>query len=906
MIIVSLIALVPLGMLLATLVWLSVVLLRRQDHTREGFAFAASASITSMAATVIAAVADKETPWGALGNFVRFALHMPLESEQPRIADHLLIVFVFTALCYFLFRLYETWDGAISVSDHTKQRYREPRNLLLDGSAEAARVLMRKPALEKYSAATRPLESPLPSPQDTLAWHVQAYELLCLRSKRYEFDADHGWHDQAHCWIGSNRNTRNLVAMRCANSDLSKSDLESFVHYVERVATQRGQSMLDAELIMAIRESRAAHTTQVGHHLIKCETEETLLTDLVDFSDYYMALRRRVEREPLADSALTLAQVYVPPHCRDESGASRIKFEEYLDAWLVEPGQRQLALLGEYGQGKSTAALYSAYRLSNQSSRPRIPILLDLRGKSPRNETPEDLIAGWAFPFGVNPQAVMKLLIAGRAFLILEGFDEMALVGDSETRVAHFQALWKFCYPAAKLLITGRPNFFLDDREMRVALAISKTDAAGPYCEALHLEPFTIDQIDTALRASPVHTRSEIVALAQRDAKFYEIVSRGSLLYVVSQLWEREQLSTHAEQLTSAFIMDLFIRHSLRRQGEKASAVAPQFMILNEGERAFFMSGVAAYMGAHVLPNQIGRTDFDKAIKALYEAIPEGASSVKSGLEQRTLRPLRERLKDAGDPIEEASNDIRACGLLVVDHSTLGALRFAHKSFMEYLMAAAFADFVLRENRERANALVSASGLGARHILRSPEATAFFAEIVGAAADSKHTPASKRLFDMIVSGQGRSRILGRAVSAFAVQALIASAAPYGYAQSPRWLNVLRSALSLRFVTLAMFTTSLLFLQMEVMKVAESGALGGLGPSWLWSPLAGYSGFMLIIMALSGSAYMVGGSGASGLVRLWFTSCVFLGMSESDIGKITGTRWVLPIARFLEIDGRIST
>src|SRR5205807_2592999 len=117
--------------------------------------------------------------------------------------------------------------------------------------------------------------------------------------------------------------------------------------------------------------------------------------------------------------------------------------------------------------------------------------------------------------------------------------------------------LWRFCYPAAKILITGRPNFFLDDREMRAALGIFKSSAAGPYCEALHLEPFSLEQIGYALRAASPKTRNEIVDLASKDEKFREIVSRGSLLYVVSQLWEREDLSKYAGRITSAFVMDM-------------------------------------------------------------------------------------------------------------------------------------------------------------------------------------------------------------------------------------------------------------------------------------------------------------------------------------------------------------
>ena len=98
----------------------------------------------------------------------------------------------------------------------------------------------------------------------------------------------------------------------------------------------------------------------------------------------------------------------------------------------------------------------------------------------------------------------MRLLIAGRLALVFEGFDEMALVGDAEIRLKHFRTLWQFAYPRAKILVTGRPNFFLDEEEMKAALGISKPIGDRPYCEALRLAPFNPEQIrDCLLYTSP-------------------------------------------------------------------------------------------------------------------------------------------------------------------------------------------------------------------------------------------------------------------------------------------------------------------------------------------------------------------------------------------------------------------
>ena len=73
----------------------------------------------------------------------------------------------------------------------------------------------------------------------------------------------------------------------------------------------------------------------------------------------------------------------------------------------------------------------------------------------------------------------MKLAMAGRLCLIFDGFDEMSGVADIESRINHFRALWRFFYPSAKILITGRPNFFLDDKELITALGIASSTGSG-------------------------------------------------------------------------------------------------------------------------------------------------------------------------------------------------------------------------------------------------------------------------------------------------------------------------------------------------------------------------------------------------------------------------------------------
>ena len=468
-------------------------------------------------------------------------------------------------------------------------------------------------------------------------------------------------------------------------------------------------------------------------------SEESLLNDLVDFTDYFIEMKKRVEVENLPDSDLTVSDVYVPSKLqiqKDDDTWEDIPedLEEYLYSWTREPGQRQLALLGEYGQGKSTGALVFTYQLLKQSNEQpeRIPILIELRGKSPSTLQPIEFFGAWASSYRINPQALMKLLVAGRLLLIFEGFDEMADVADAEARRNHFRSLWRFCYPKAKILITGRPNLFLDDRELKAALGVEKSTATGPYCQALRLKPFESQQIFESLRWAAVEVRDQIVQLAKQDENFRGVVSRPSLLYIVSRLWDSPELVARRANMSSALVIGLFIQHSYKRQTEKQRDNR-RFMVLTEAERSYFLDGIAAYMAANDLQNQVTLEQFGAAIASLYRVIPkpEELSTGVSALREEEARSLNERLQDREDPLEAVKTDVGTYGILVQDFSRRNALRFPHKSFFEYLFANYVVQRLTGHDKMITSAIWAATNAEPEKIIDMPESLSFAGELIG-------------------------------------------------------------------------------------------------------------------------------------------------------------------------------
>ncbi|MFZ2725731.1 MAG: hypothetical protein WAX77_05745 [Methylococcaceae bacterium] len=674
--------------------------------TREKYAFTALFALTSLVALAFT-TAFYQTPWTAIMGLIAHYAGLPApQFEELNSSDKILIFLFVSWMAWLIQRTFSQWNGAISENQAEQQKRHEDVLFISEGI---------KMLLGKYEEKDLQLHnqtdysnqpSALEVPSDSLAWRIQAIELLTLRWHnyyRFKTENDENWHEKVHCWLGENIKQNKTTAVLCIRQNPNDAEIKAFIDYVSELNNELTQ----CEMIIIVQQGEAEKIYSLENNIkIQQYSEAWLLDGLVDFEDYFLDLKKRAEFDCLPDSELKLPDIYVPSALKGENNQSiEEDLETYLRNWLNEAGQRQLALLGEYGQGKSTGTLMFSHHLVQQynGKPPRIPILLELRGKSPKTLDPLGLLAQWTCNYRIDPKALMKLQQAGRLLLIFEGFDEMAEVSDGDARFNHFRSLWRFCYPKAKILITGRPNFFLDDRELKALLGVDQSTATGAYVQALHLQPFSPAQIEASLRTATAQNRREISQLAAQDSKFYDIVARPSLLYIVGQLWDKSELRARQQDVNSALVIGLFIQHSYKRQTEKIRD-GRQFMVLNELERSYFMDGIAAFMAKGKLPNQITLPQFNQIVEQLYAVIPEEVSLQGNALSSNTSKPLKLRLQDNDDPLEAVKTDVRTYGILVKDLTRANALKFPHKSFLEYL----FANYCVQRLMDKANVSAAA------------------------------------------------------------------------------------------------------------------------------------------------------------------------------------------------------
>ena len=678
-------------LLITLFCWLYLLWFRKR-YTRERFAFSLLIHYSSIVLLFLQYVLVPDYLVNVINYVLAEIFHwQTIQFEQPGIVEIIAVVIILIAYFKFTIKIHRNWNGGRSVEE-IENNWGNREEYILQESLQFitnpnARILGKEENSELGDILYEQMEV------ENVVWHIQVAELLRLKDAQYKIDIDKHWYGQEKCFITKYGGNGHVVAVLCSIHTVSDAKLSTFIRFV------KGQTkeMDNIQYIWAIQDDVNYETKQIEGCTIKIVTENKLLDTLVDFDDYKRDIVRRfAEKEIYEGYGLAIKDIYVEPQCTVydiELNKHEVldSIEHYIENWLNDNIQhKQLALLGEYGQGKSVLSLRLAYQILNgQIKSERIPIIIELRGRYIKqyNDTRE-ILYSWANRFNISPKALLKLHYAGRLLLIFEGFDELDLIGGEEIRKEHFRKLWEYSIPQSKIIITGRPNYFLDNKEMITLLRLSQQQADGSkYCETIRLEPFQREQIVTAMRSLKMNVQKEIIGIYDnegKDSSFRDLVSRPALLFLTGLIWEKGQLATKILNINSAEVIRAFLTYSYKRQDEKGSIA-----IMNSDERAYFMQGIAvATVSRHGYTNQIEKKELETIVGKLFQTFPDDIT-LQSGNANKKL--LKNRL-DENHILQAINTDIRSCGIIVKDFSTEDAFCFAHKSFLEVLIAEFTAD----------------------------------------------------------------------------------------------------------------------------------------------------------------------------------------------------------------------
>ncbi len=687
------------------------VRIRQSTYTEKRFGFYAFLSCSLLATTTLFAVFNV-SPWElALRN-----LGLPVEPSS--FSDKALGVGLVVAFTFLASHWARSWSGQLTQSGGEARTRGEGSSFVADGVSELVRIARRLPPEALFVGNKRQFdELRLAPPLVDLSFHEQVLDLARAAWPDLLVEQN-AWAAEARAWIGSRASAGHPLVLVCC---VDKSEWNApRVTELLRNDSKDGTASRVVVVVDCADDRQAVAQSVVT---IASNYEVLSFSDLASralpLAQYRREIARQFAEQELPNASFSAKEIFAAVSVRRVTmeSSGRIveagdpeEFEAYIANWIAEVGDRQLALLGDYGQGKSTAVLALTYHMLLKedfasSDDCRLPILVRLTGQSPKTSTPEELLSAWGGRYGLNGRALLALHRAGRTVLIFDAFDEMANVTDHADRIDHFSMLWRFACSRGKVLFTGRPNFFLDDEELKNGLRIGETTSSGPYCQALRIQPFSHHQMRIALRWMEKERRDQFLISVIAQPELLTLVRKPSLLFQVSRLWYLNVLRIDGDTVYSAKVILDFVSYSLDRQIAKQTndvsdgSLVARFIPLRRSELEYFVCGCAIAALSNGRNNSLSASDFREVITKLVERAPEEWFNMSTHDDGSVSMPLSERIPDLARRIESCSQAVRTHGVLEFDPARADHFKFSHKSFAEVLAASAVVSAGIQERR---------------------------------------------------------------------------------------------------------------------------------------------------------------------------------------------------------------
>jgi formylglycine-generating enzyme required for sulfatase activity/GTPase SAR1 family protein len=171
-------------------------------------------------------------------------------------------------------------------------------------------------------------------------------------------------------------------------------------------------------------------------------------------------------KEPI-DYKKFIPEHYIPSKCHDEKGDNNGLLHDYVLEWLNDPKRKLLAVLGDYGIGKTSFCYKFACDMTGSAY---VPVVVELKTV---------MAEGW--------REVIQREVRSRAgdstqssVLILDGFDELSLTFDKETVLKEIKNLSKTTQEYKKVILTSRTQFFRSEEEEKETLVRKEFHERGP------------------------------------------------------------------------------------------------------------------------------------------------------------------------------------------------------------------------------------------------------------------------------------------------------------------------------------------------------------------------------------------------------------------------------------------
>nr|VFJ60410.1 MAG: Uncharacterized protein YjbI, contains pentapeptide repeats [Candidatus Kentron sp. FW] len=332
----------------------------------------------------------------------------------------------------------------------------------------------------------------------------------------------------------------------------------------------------------------------------ECETTDLLPLDnirrylkkaLEQFHDWE-AIRERGQDfliEPMGRAnlsgnyVLSTGREIVPDQDRSTSSSSIQTLDEIFAAFLEDPQRSFMALLGDFGTGKTSFSLHYFVRLAEQfleDPNQRIPLFISLKDYPGRLDSAAFLEREFfrRFDIPLSFAVFRDLALAGRFVLFVDGFDEMASLADQAATLANFRDLTRLTFENLqfmllpsdtppkrnKLFLTCRTHYFLTEAQQRELLTFDYTVLYRNYATrsryaitTVLLQEFSPPQVLEYVKNScgDSDKAREIIKVIETTYNLEELSSRPLLLEMIVTSLERlkDKESIDAYQLYKVY-----------------------------------------------------------------------------------------------------------------------------------------------------------------------------------------------------------------------------------------------------------------------------------------------------------------------------------------------------------------
>ena len=371
--------------------------------------------------------------------------------------------------------------------------------------------------------------------------------------------------------------------------------------------------------------------------------------------------------------------------CIIEDGSVGNLFDEFLN-WLESEECRILAVLGEFGSGKSlhsySLGIKTAEMFLKDPENSRIPIRLTL--KNCMHDNIQAVLEKQLYEMNTSYEEYSALNPKEKILFILDGFDEMSRYITHEMTRDRFEMLYRLCesHKAAKILLTCRTQYFKSAEEEKEILE-ELEDRKKYKIKKLYLGKFTEKEISTCIenRYSSSQEDKKPQEIEKEMRSKYDLMGMSSNPLILSMITEiLDDIPQAQRDISQTGIYKTYVEKWLEREIKKCT-------INFNSDRKQMKEGVKQVM--YELAHQVYRKkDFRLSYKDLKGCLtPDKLEALEIFQKITTF---------TGKSVEEISEGVKTRSFLVREEDYF---RFVHRSIMEYFIAEKLFQEIMEERK---------------------------------------------------------------------------------------------------------------------------------------------------------------------------------------------------------------